>query len=87
MILQNSMIDPIPFLSLNMLLVRRLILQSNAASLGQSHQLGLALLVQIRKAKTIFLTKESQALLSGQQLRWIKELIIARVEKTRQHGL
>ena len=59
MILQSGMINLIPFLSLNMLLVRRLILQSNAASLGQSHQLGLTFLVQIRKAKTVLLTKDS----------------------------
>ena len=59
MILQSGMINLIPFLSLNMLLVRRLILQPNAASLGQSHQLGLAFLVQIREAKTVLLTKDS----------------------------
>ena len=59
MILQSGMIDLIPFLSLNMLLVRRLILQPNASRLGQSHQLGLAFLVQIRKAKDILLTKDS----------------------------
>ena len=58
MILQSGMIDLIPFLSLNMLLVRRLILQPNTASLGQSHQLGLTFLVQIRKAKAVLLTKD-----------------------------
>ena len=59
MILQSGMIDLIPFLSLNMLLVRRLILQPNAASLGQSHQLSLTFLVQIRKAEAVLLTKYS----------------------------
>ena len=59
MILQNGMIDLIPFLSLNMFLVRRLILQPNTASLSQSHQLGLAFLVQIRKAKAVLLSKDS----------------------------
>ena len=59
MILQSSMNDLIPFLSFNMLLVRRLILQPNTASLSQSHQLSLALLFQIRKAKAVFLSKDS----------------------------
>ena len=59
MILQSGIIDPIPFLSFNMLLVRRLILQPNTASLSQSHQLSLAFLVQIRKAKAVLLTKDS----------------------------
>ena len=59
MILQSGMIDLIPFLSLKMLPVRRLILQSKTARLSQSHQLGLAFLVQIRKSKAVLLTKDS----------------------------
>ena len=77
----------IPSFSLDMLTVRRLVFQANLTSLSQAHELRLTFLIQIRKTKTSFLIENGLPLLNRELLRWIKQLVIAGIKKTWQHGL